>query len=65
MKQTETLCITFNVQMADGGVAEVAEIRPISLIFLNSPPLFLGGLLKKFYLCPHYEKNSDYSNLNK
>ncbi len=63
MKQTETLCITFNVQMADGGVAEVAEIRPFSLIFLT--PLLLGGLLKKFYLCPHYEKNSDYSNLNK
>ena len=28
MKQIETPCFTFNVQMADGGVAEVAEIRP-------------------------------------
>ena len=25
MKQIETPCFTFNVQMADGGVAEVAE----------------------------------------
>ena len=32
MKQIETPCFTFNVQMADGGVAEVAEI---SLILVN------------------------------